>query len=125
MTDIGRALGCDRGAVARKISRLGIGDRARVAPRRVIERPAPKPLPPPPRPVAVALVVATGPIGDFPPSGHCRYIAGELTAKFQCCGAPTGDVLEPWCGAHRAICFQPARKNPISGGDKSQRKVFG
>lgn len=46
-----------------------------------------------------------GPIGDFPPIGTCRFIAGDPGAKFQCCGHPG----EPFCDHHAKRVYLPKK----------------
>lgn len=62
----------------------------------VVRLPAPKPRPAPPSDEPAAI----GPVGDFPATGHCRFIAGSPRGGFQCCGHPTAGVTDPWCGWH-------------------------
>lgn len=46
-----------------------------------------------------------GPIGDFPPAGTCRHIAGEPTGAFQCCGHQG----YPFCDYHATWNYLPRR----------------
>ena len=47
-----------------------------------------------------------GPIGTFPDTG-CKYIVGDVTPAFQCCGHP--QHKGSWCEFHAGRVFTQAR----------------
>lgn len=99
--EIGRTIGKSKNAVAGLVKRMGLPGRlskptgwtARKLTRIKVEhKPVPGPDP-------------IGPLGDFPARGTCRFIAGEPTGDFQCCGHEG----EPWCSFHRPIALIPRK----------------
>lgn len=54
--------------------------------------------------IVVAGMEPLGPVMDFPPAGHCRYIATDvLHTQWQCCARPSVRDDSPWCKDHLAI----------------------
>lgn len=65
---------------------------------------------------------AVGPVRDFPAAQTCRYIAGDVSGQWQCCGAPAVRFDIPWCLFHLRVVFQPiGRRKP--DGDTSPKKA--
>jgi hypothetical protein len=129
---IAAMLGVTRNAVSGQMSRHGVA--APTAVRRKISvtpsKPAPlRVIPSEPAPV--------GPLRDFPKSGTCRFIHGDVKDDpWRCCGHPSVGALSPWCehhlgrvsGAspHRRLAIEPQPSNPtlaLIRRDKTDRET--
>lgn len=91
------------GIISRNFRGKGFGP-SRRKPRELNRRPPPITLrfqQPPPPPVPKHAPVPIGPVRDFPAGNGCRYIHGDPSAAWQCCGAKTFDG--PYCPYHAKI----------------------
>lgn len=100
---VGMEVGMSRCAIIGLVNRMGLPKRkvdlirpVRGWTARKIKAAKPKPIPAP-DPI--------GPIGDFPPAGTCRHIAGEPSGDFQCCGHQG----YPFCDYHATWNYLPKR----------------
>jgi hypothetical protein len=91
LREIGRAIGKSKTTVKRLAKRFGLPEREMARGWVAKRERAPKPVGPEP----------IGPIGAFPDTMDCcRFIAGDPTESFQCCGHPGF----PWCDFHKKSC---------------------
>jgi hypothetical protein len=96
--EIGQRVGISKNTVPGIVRRLGLPKRPKDLSRKPSGWAARKiqlAKPPAPDPV--------GPVGDFPGPGKCRFIAGPVSPKFQCCGH-TG---YPFCEFHSVKVYAP------------------
>ena len=91
---IGAKIGRGRNAVADSAKRLGLPARDKAAYVHPFRKPKATDYPP------------IGPIGTFPDTG-CKYIVGDVTPQFQCCGHP--QHKGSWCEFHAGRVFTQAR----------------
>jgi hypothetical protein len=95
----GRANGISRSALIGRSRRCGLeGPPAEPKPMKPAAVAQPKPRPPVPTNEPEAI----GPVGAFPATGKCKFIAGDVASKhWRCCGYDATSVFSPWCEYHR------------------------